>query len=194
MDCDGVLADFDKAAEKVFGMPARQWEDKCAESHFLALGCTGFRGTLEEAEEISKEVANKEFWEHLVTAPDFFYNMDPMPDAYELWRTVEHLNPIIITGCPDGGWAEVQKHRWVRKHFGRRVSMITCASRDKSIFCEPGDIIVDDWPRHQPKWEAKGGIWVHHESAEKSIQQLRKLGIVVGYVHEKIERIRNAGL
>lgn len=167
LDCDGVLADFDKDAEQVFGVSAREWEDNQANLYEGEFGKEGAR-----------DKANDEFWARLVQTPDFFFNLDPMPDAELLWNTVQHLNPIIITGCPEGGWAEVQKHRWIRKHFGRRVSMITCASREKSLFCEPGDIIVDDWARHRPKWEQRGGIWVHHENAENSIKQLVELGVL----------------
>jgi hypothetical protein len=153
LDCDGVLADFDKGFVDLFGMDPREYED--VHGH-------------------------DEFWRQLKDAEEFFFNLPPMEDADVLWDAVKHLNPIILTGCPEGGWAEVQKHRWIRKHFGRRVSMITCASRDKSLFCEPGDIIVDDWPRHMPKWEARGGLWVYHTSAEKTIAQLVKLGVLDG--------------
>lgn len=152
LDCDGVLADFDNGARLVFdGMFPAEFESK--------------HGT-------------KEFWKRLTQADDFFFNLEPMPDAHELWENVKHLHPIIITGCPVGGWAETQKHRWVRKHFGRRANVITCASRDKSIFCHPGDVIVDDWEKHKPKWEAKGGHWILHKSAEQSLLELHFIGMI----------------
>ena len=176
-DVDGVMADFDKGAEKVFGMPARQWEDERTEHHkadILAYeDCNP-----QEVDAIARDRANDDFWKMLTATPDFFLNLDPMPDAMDLWQAIKHLNPIFLTGCPEGGWAEVQKHIWVRKHFGRTANVITCKSREKSFFCQPGDVIIDDWPRHQSKWEARGGIWVHHDDAASSIKQLISLNII----------------
>lgn len=150
-DADGVLADFDMGFASLFGMNPRTFEDMYGESTF---------------------------WDKIKEADDFFYNLPPMQDAMVLWDAIKDLHPIIITGCPVGGWAEVQKHRWIRKYFGRRANVITCASRDKSLFCHRGDVIIDDWERHKPKWEAKGGIWVLHTSAEDSIRQLIEIGVI----------------
>ncbi len=78
LDCDGVLADFDRGALKVLGMPPRQFEAR----HGLS-----------------------EFWRRLAAAPDFYGNLPLLPDAMELYSAVRQLGPVILTGCPRGRWA-----------------------------------------------------------------------------------------
>ena len=97
-----------------------------------------------------------------------------MPDAMRLFDAVRHLDPIILTGCPRGGWAERQKERWAARHFpGTRI--ITCMAVDKRRHAAHGDILVDDTLKHRHLWERAGGIFVHHLSAERTIAELDRL-------------------
>jgi hypothetical protein len=41
-----------------------------------------------------------------------------------------------------------------------------------------GDVIVDDFLKYRHLWEAKGGHWIHHVSAEQSVKELRALEII----------------
>ena len=150
LDCDGVLADFDRAAEAIFHMPAPQAQQQLGQKHF---------------------------WNTLRRHEDFYGTLPLLPDALKLFRAVEHLNPIILTGCPLGGWAEAQKHRWAATHFpGTR--MITCMSREKRLHMKPGDILVDDFLKYRELWEDAGGIFIHHTSADRTITQLIRLGLL----------------
>ena len=150
LDCDGVMADFNKQAEAVLGMPPREFEDK---------------------------FGTKEFWARLHAYPNFYRTMPVMPDAMELYEAVKHLNPTILTGCPHGLWAEPQKREWAAEHFPN-VPVITCPSKDKRKYMQPGDIIIDDWKRYQPLWEEAGGVFILHTSAKESIDVLRMAGVI----------------
>ncbi|CAB4162537.1 hypothetical protein UFOVP787_56 [uncultured Caudovirales phage] len=153
LDCDGVLANFDKKAEEVMGMPSRKFEE---------------------------EFGAKEFWKRIYSVPDFFFILEPMPDAYDLVGAVRHLNPIILTGKPSdnkGFDGTEQKLRWRDKCFPD-LEMIVCPSRDKIKHAKPGDVIVDDWEKWRHLWIEGGGIWVMHTSAEDSIRQLKDLKII----------------
>lgn len=90
LDCDGVLADFDKGATAVLGLHPRAFEKR----HGLG-----------------------RFWQKLAQAPDFYFGLPLMPDAMELFEAVRHLNPIILTGLPRGNWAADQKVRWAAEYF-----------------------------------------------------------------------------
>jgi 5'(3')-deoxyribonucleotidase len=150
LDCDGVLADFNKKATEICGGPPREFEDK---------------------------VGEQAFWDKLYDTPEFFYSLDPMPDAYELVDAVKHLKPIILTGRPRGEWSVDQKLRWRDKYFPD-LEMIVCRSRDKIKHAQPGDVIVDDWEKWRPLWVNGGGVWVLHTSAQNSIRELKKIGLL----------------
>lgn len=150
LDCDGVLADFEKGAAELFGMPGDEYERR--------YGLGGF-------------------WKRLAEAEDFFGSLEPMPDAMELYAAVRHLDPVILTGLPRGAWAEPQKRRWAAKHFPE-LKMITTSAALKREHCQPGDILVDDTDRYRHLWENAGGVFVHHTDAPSTIKALKKMGML----------------
>jgi len=152
LDCDGVLADFERGAEAVLGMPSRRFEQR---------------------------FGLKAFWARLASTPDFFDTLDLMPDAMELFEAVRHKGPVILTGLPRGAWAEPQKRRWAARYFPG-VEVITTSSALKREHCHPGDALVDDTVKFQQLWEKEGGVFIPHTSAAASIAELRRLGFLGG--------------
>jgi hypothetical protein len=150
LDCDGVLADFDRAATAVFGMGPREFETR---------------------------LGPKRFWAKLAATPDFFNTLEPMPDAMELYDAVRHLNPVILTGLPRGNWAGPQKRRWAQRHFPG-VEVITTTAALKREHCSPGDALVDDRDKYRHLWEGAGGVFIHHRDAASSIRSLRERGFI----------------
>jgi predicted alpha/beta hydrolase len=147
LDCDGVLADFDKGATAILGLPPKAYEKR----HGLA-----------------------RFWQRLAQAPDFYFGLPLMSDAMELFEAVRHLQPIILTGLPRGNWAAEQKVRWAAEYFpGTRI--ITTMARDKRNHAKEGDVLVDDQLRHRGLWQDVGGVFVHHRNARQTLEQLREL-------------------
>jgi len=61
--------------------------------------------------------------------------------------------------------------------LGELVEVRCCLSREKSLHARSGDVLIDDWEKYRSLWEAKGGRWITHVSAESSIEALRRLGI-----------------
>ena len=89
-----------------------------------------------------------------------------LEDAWELFDAVEHLNPIIVTGVPLGGWAEPQKLAWAAERFPG-TQMIVCLSREKRLHM-----------KYRHLCEEAGGIFVHHTSTASSLAKLRWLGVL----------------
>ena len=144
LDCDGVLADFDRGAEQVLGVPSPVFEAR----HGRAA-----------------------FWTRLAQAPEFFSQLPLMPGATELFTAVRHLHPIILTGLPRGSWAAAQKVRWAARHFpGTRI--ITCLAADKRDHCSDGDVLVDDTLKYRHLWEEARGVFIHYRSVEQVLQEL----------------------
>jgi hypothetical protein len=150
LDCDGVLADFDSLAEQILGQPSRAAE--------AAIGSDAFWKTLREHER-------------------FYEKLPLLSDARILFDALRHVHPIILTGCPPGGWSEPQKQTWAAFHFpGTR--MICTKSANKRDHMEPGDILVDDYLKYRHLWEQAGGVFIHHTSAGETLRQLRKIGFL----------------
>ena len=150
LDCDGVLADFDRGAEAILGLAPHAFE----RAHGAG-----------------------EFWRRLARAPDFFANLEPLPDAMELYEAVRHRRPVILTGLPRGNWAAAQKRRWAHRHFPG-VPVITTMAALKREHCLPGDALVDDREKYRHLWEAEGGVFIHHKDAAGSIRELREKGFL----------------
>lgn len=146
LDCDGVLADFNFSFEQRFGESSDSYE----EAHGSAA-----------------------FWKAIKNCRGFFEHLPVMPDAKMLFDEVKHLRPIILTGCPFGDWAEVQKMKWRNKHF-TGIPMVTTMSKHKKDYCHPGDILVDDVLKYKHLWEEAGGIFILHTSADSTIKQLKE--------------------
>ncbi|AWN37212.1 hypothetical protein [Methylobacterium radiodurans] len=150
LDCDGVLADFDAGAERVFGMPPREFE---------------------------RRFGARRFWSNLASHSDFFGELPLLPDAMELYGAVRHLQPVILTGLPRGNWAEPQKRRWAERYFPG-VEVIATSAALKREHCHPGDALVDDREKYRHLWGQAGGIFIHHRDAASSIGELRAHGFL----------------
>ncbi|PWG01578.1 5' nucleotidase, NT5C type [Sphingosinicella humi] len=146
LDCDGVLADFDRGAEAILGMRPKAFQQR------YNIG---------------------RMWAKLASAPDFYGTLPLMPGAAELFDAVKHLDPVILTGLPRGNWAADQKVRWAAEHFpGTRI--ITCMAVNKRNHCMPGDVLVDDTLKHAHLWEEAGGIFIHHKSVQETLEALSR--------------------
>ncbi len=134
------------------------------------------RGVHEVTGRRPKELPLKTMWAALSRAPRFFETLAFMHDAEALWRFCEPDGPTILTGLPLGAWAPEQKKQWVSRMLGAHVPVVTCMSRDKPRWSGPGHVLVDDRASAREGWEKKGGVFVHHTAAERSIAALRRLG------------------
>jgi hypothetical protein len=134
------------------------------------------RGVLAVTGKRPEDLSLKTMWGALSKAPAFFDTLDFMHDAEALWRFCAPHHPTILTGLPLGSWAPKQKKQWVARMLGAHVPVITCMSREKPRWSGPGHVLVDDRASAREGWEAKGGTFVHHVSAERSIAALQKLG------------------
>lgn len=147
VDMDGVLADFDKHHEAVFG----------------------FR---------SCKIADNVDWEAVRRVEGFYASIPPMGDLAALWARIEPHRPIVLTGVP---WSVTEapdnKRAWVHKNLGEHVEVICCRSKNKSDFCRPGDVLIDDWEKYKDRWLAKGGRWITHTSAAATDRALAEIGL-----------------
>lgn len=150
LDLDGVLADFDAGVQAITGHSP-------------------------------EELRPQQMWPRLARADGFYEHLSWMEDGPFLWARCRTLEPTVLTGLPRGTWAEPQKRAWCARELGTEVPVITCMSRDKArhgrAASEDGviPILVDDRDRIRESWEAMGGVFVHHLSAARSLEELASI-------------------
>lgn len=143
VDMDGVLADFDTGYGLKFGAAPSKASDNVD-------------------------------WKLVRHTEGFYRDLPPMWDFDRLWKGLAPYSPIILTGVPSSvAEAEANKRAWVDRWIGPDQPMIACASKDKSLHIRrPGDILIDDWEKYRHVWEGRGGRWITHHSADRSLLAL----------------------
>lgn len=150
LDLDGVLADFDTGAQRLIGTDnTYKWE--------WIHGSTAF-------------------WDILNADPEFFFKLPMMEDARYLWENVAHLSPTILTALPKSGAQAVerQKRAWVAENLGVDVPVICCLTHEKPNYCNPGDWLVDDRSVNRNRWTDRGGAFVLHQDAIRTIATIER--------------------
>lgn len=150
-DLDGVLADFDKAANRV-------------------LGGDHYRYTFVYGDDL--------LWQRLHSSGSFFANMEMMPGAQMMLDHVDIDRVKVLTALPKTETDRVrqQKEEWVWSWLPGDVPVVTCFTKDKPNFCQPGDILIDDRAVNMKAWEEKGGRFILHTDAMSTLAQLERMG------------------
>jgi hypothetical protein len=124
-----------------------------------------------------KDLDRKYMWMRIRKTPNFYANLPWMPEGKTLWEAIKIYNPVILTGCPKGGWSEDDKRTWCARELGPDIKVITCETQDKPDYCNEGDILIDDRDVIKDEWIAKGGKYVHYTYGNLTyyIDQIKKL-------------------
>jgi 5'-nucleotidase len=127
----------------------------------------------------SSKLDDASLWKFINGHGNFFLNLPLMPGALEMFRSIEHLNPTILTACPKSNYAAaaVQKRQWVYKHLSQDVTVIPMmGGKNKCLFMHaPGDILIDDFEKNCIPWRERGGFAILHKNFESTKKQLNLL-------------------
>lgn len=160
-DYDGVLVDFKKGVLKVCG---KDYMDP-------------YYGT-PEGEKVRAELL-------AAAGPEFWADLEPMPDYEELWSYLKPLNPYILTAY--ASWCKVNtensvtgKLSWNEKHTNVSLNKLIIVRRsDKQIYAKTTDgvpnLLIDDFKNNIKEWEKAGGIGIYHKTAKQTIEKLNEL-------------------
>lgn len=172
-DLDGVLCDFAKGVQKISGKTPDEF------GH------------------------NSQMWRALSGVNDFYETLDWTKDGRKLWEAIRHTKPDILTGIHQCRHAPTSKAKWCQRELGVEINhvnmassmlrhrvvhgqkdpgvtnVITCWSRNKHHESHNRAILIDDRLDLGKAWEAAGGVFVHHTSAESTLKQLREYGVIV---------------
>ena len=160
-DMDGVLADFDSGVEDLCSLPRPSLDHDSSEQ-------------------------NRRMWEAIREYGHFYYQLDPMPGAIEMFNAVYDRYQDrceILTGIPKPKRnipeAAQDKVDWVRKYLNDTVVVNTVLREEKINYCfGPQDVLIDDYTKNGLEWRNKGGTVINHVSSEDTIHQLKELMIL----------------
>lgn len=145
---DGVLVDFDKGYEKLTGRDIR-----------------------------GQHLTDKSFWDPINRAGyDFWFNLEWMSDGKKLWGYIEKYGPELLSAPSRQPDSRVAKHDWVKKHLPG-ITLNLRSAKHKKDFAAPSHILIDDRVDNINSWIDAGGIGILHTSTEKTIKDLKKLGL-----------------
>lgn len=147
VDMDGVLADFDRHHEAVFGFRSCKHADNVDWAAIRAV---------------------KDFYLQIPPMPD----LDRLWARIERYRPIVLTGiPWSVEEAPEN------KRAWVRKTLGPDVEVRTCRSREKCLHAKPGDVLIDDWEKYRQLWLDAGGRWITHTSAAETDRALTEMGL-----------------
>ena len=147
-DLDGVLVDFNKGYLKLTGIDISD-----------------------------KYRSDPSFWKPIDNAGyDYWINLEWMKDGKELWSYIEKYNPTLLSAPSNKNESRVGKHDWVKRELPG-VKLILRSAKNKKEFAEKNSILIDDRPENVEQWIEAGGIGIHHINTEKTIKELKKLGL-----------------
>ncbi|MBZ9600705.1 hypothetical protein LB462_02325 [Phyllobacterium sp. KW56] len=124
-----------------------------------------------------RSLADDDMWSTINAHPSYFLDMPLCEGAYDFFRQVFWMRPIILTACPKSNYQHVakQKRAWVRRHLSGDVLVLpVMGGTNKPLFMHaPGDILIDDFERNTKAWVKEGGTAILHHDFEQTHSDLR---------------------
>ena len=156
LDLDGVLADFNSAAQRATGEEVpdanldAMWADIRQVPHFF--------NTLELMP------GAKELFDALYAR---------YGSQCEILTAVPKAERGLETAVED-------KIAWAHRMLAEDIKVnVVLAVKDKRAFCQgPGMVLIDDWKSNIKAWEKAGGTGILCRSCEEVVQELKALGIL----------------
>lgn len=167
-DMDGVLVDLDKGFKEISGgLGPKEYEAKHGKNTFWKV-----------VNQLDPNTGKKKY-------PNFWLDLDPMPDSKVLWSFIKNNfktpAPVILSAGVGSEIAQ-QKTEWIRKHIDPSVKVIISPSGVKKpdyVINYPNErvthVLVDDTEKNITAWDNDSlhRIAILHKSAADSINQLK---------------------
>jgi len=169
-DMDGVLADMEKGFREISGgLNPKEHEAKYGKGSFW------------------KVIGQKDHTTGKPKYPNFWLDLEPMPDAHALWSFIKDnfKNPVpVVLTAGQGASITQQKTQWFHKHFGSPEIKVILAQagwkKPEHVIQYPPErrvthVLVDDTKKNIDVWDdtSKHRVAIHHKDAASSINQLK---------------------
>lgn len=165
VDLDGVLADFDRAVEKITGLRPSQQSPKAMWPRLART--PGFYANLPWMED------GPELWRRVAPLDPVILTGLPRgnwaePQKLE-WCRREVGPEVPVIACMSREKAD-KAAEWLLEHAAGNAAGPTAGAT-------PVPVLIDDRASLKERWEEAGGVFILHTSAAESIAALEKLGL-----------------
>ena len=163
LDMDGVLADFERGVKELCGMEPLSQNGKRRDPKQDDL-----------------------MWERIRETEHFYDRLELMPGAKEMFDRIREKygdRCEILTGIPRAErgivTAEQDKRNWTRRMLSDTVKVNAVCRKDKQRYCGgPESVLIDDREKTIREWRELGGTGILHVSAEETLAELKRLGVL----------------
>jgi hypothetical protein len=155
VDMDGVLTDWEKQFERLFGVPVETYES-------------------EHGKEKRYELVHK-------NSPNFYATMPWMNDGKILYNFIKEFPTEILSHATDAECKQ-GKEKWLSDHNVTLKQNLVPEREDKAKFATPDSILIDDREDNVNEFIQAGGIGILHKNATDTINKLKEtLGVKESY-------------
>jgi len=152
---DGVLTDWEKQFERLFGVPVETYES-------------------EHGKEKRYELVHK-------NSPNFYATMPWMNDGKILYNFIKEFPTEILSHATDAECKQ-GKEKWLSDHNVTLKQNLVPEREDKAKFATPDSILIDDREDNVNEFIQAGGIGILHKNATDTINKLKEtLGVKESY-------------
>jgi len=152
---DGVLTDWEKQFERLFGVPVETYES-------------------EHGKEKRYELVHK-------NSPNFYATMPWMNDGKILYNFIKEFPTEILSHATDDECKQ-GKEKWLSDHNVTLKQNLVPEREDKAKFATPDSILIDDREDNVNEFIQAGGIGILHKNATDTINKLKEtLGVKESY-------------
>ena len=145
---DGVLTDWEKQFEKLFGVPVETYEAQHGKDKRYEL-----------------------VHEH---SPNFYATMPWMSDGKILYNFIKEFPTEILSHATDPE-CKVGKEKWLSDNDITLKQNLVPDREDKAKFANPNAILIDDRKDNVDEFVEAGGIGILHTDATDTINKLKEL-------------------
>jgi len=100
----------------------------------------------------------------------FWSTMKWLPGGHELWDSLKHLNPTVLSSPGISRYSKEGKAFWVSENLGESTPYIL--DTQKQRYADGRSILVDDMEKFLGPWEAKGGIGILYKDPSSAAREL----------------------
>ena len=138
----------------------------------LTLGCNSILG-FNFAKNILKN--KKIIFYGTINKNSYRLNTDPLTRKFS---NIKKYNPSILSAPSKRSYANCVKGKkmWVSSRLGN-PEIIFRSKEKKREFAKKNSILIDDLKYNIRDWKSSGGIAIHHTNVNKTIAELKELGL-----------------